>query len=106
MSFFSAASMTISIFTAVQVFAWIATIWKGRPVLTTAMHYRAGIHRPDRHRRAGRHCHGRRAARLAIDTTLTGSCRTFIMCWSAPTCFRSSPRFYYWLPKDDRAHDE
>jgi cytochrome c oxidase subunit 1/cytochrome c oxidase subunit I+III len=39
MSFFSAASMTISIFTIVQVWAWLATIWKGRPVLTTAMYY-------------------------------------------------------------------
>ena len=29
MSFFSAGSMTISIFTTVQVFAWVATIWKG-----------------------------------------------------------------------------
>ena len=39
MSFFSAASMTISIFTIVQVWAWLATIWKGHPVLTTAMHF-------------------------------------------------------------------
>ncbi len=30
MSFFSAGSMTISIFTTIQVFAWVATIWKGR----------------------------------------------------------------------------
>ncbi|HEX3738222.1 MAG TPA: cytochrome c oxidase subunit I [Terriglobales bacterium] len=43
MSFFSAASMTISIFTIVQVFAWLATIWKGRPVLTTAMHFAIGF---------------------------------------------------------------
>ncbi len=43
MSFFSAASMTISIFTIVQVFAWVATIWKGRPVLTTAMHFAIGF---------------------------------------------------------------
>jgi cytochrome c oxidase subunit I len=35
-SYFSAASMTISIFTAIQVFAWVATFWKGKPVLTTA----------------------------------------------------------------------
>jgi cytochrome c oxidase subunit I len=33
MSFFSAASMTISIFSTVQVFAWIATLWNGRPVM-------------------------------------------------------------------------
>jgi cytochrome c oxidase subunit I len=43
MSFFSAASMTISLFTTVQVFAWLATIWKGRPVLTTAMHFALGF---------------------------------------------------------------
>lgn len=39
MSFFSAGSMTISLFTTVQIFAWVVTIWKGRPVATTAMYY-------------------------------------------------------------------
>jgi cytochrome c oxidase subunit I len=39
MSFFSAGSMTISIFTTIQVFAWLATIWKGKPVATTSMYY-------------------------------------------------------------------
>ena len=43
MSFFSAASMTISIFTAIQVFAWIATMWKGRPILTTSMKFAVGF---------------------------------------------------------------
>jgi cytochrome c oxidase subunit I len=43
MSFFSAASMTISIFTAIQVFAWVATIWKGRPIATAAMHWAGGF---------------------------------------------------------------
>ncbi len=42
-SYFSAASMTISVFTAVQVFCWIATFWKGKPVLTTACHYIFGF---------------------------------------------------------------
>lgn len=39
MSIFSAGSMTISIFTTIQVLAWLATIWKGRPVATTSMYY-------------------------------------------------------------------
>lgn len=39
MSFFSAGSMTISIFTTVQVFAWVATLIKGRPVPTASMHF-------------------------------------------------------------------
>jgi len=43
MSFFSAASMTISIFSAVQVFAWIATIATGTPVLTTSMLFAVGF---------------------------------------------------------------
>ncbi len=42
MSFFSAGSMMISIFTIVQVFAWVATVWKGRPVLTTSMYFALG----------------------------------------------------------------
>jgi cytochrome c oxidase subunit I len=43
MSFFSAASMTISIFSAVQVFAWIATVWSGRPVRTASFHFAMGF---------------------------------------------------------------
>jgi cytochrome c oxidase subunit 1/cytochrome c oxidase subunit I+III len=43
MSFFSAASMVISIFSAVQVFAWIATIATGAPVMTTSMLFAVGF---------------------------------------------------------------
>ena len=43
MSFFSAASMTISIFSAVQVFAWVATLWTGRPVMTTSLWFALGF---------------------------------------------------------------
>lgn len=43
MSFFSAASMTISVFTAVQIFAWIATLWKGRPVMSAAFLFVLGF---------------------------------------------------------------
>ena len=43
MSLFSAGSMTISIFSAVQVFCWLATVWKGRPVATAAMHFALGF---------------------------------------------------------------
>jgi cytochrome c oxidase subunit I+III len=43
MSFFSAASMTISIFSSMQVFAWLATIWKGRPVFTTSFLFALGF---------------------------------------------------------------
>lgn len=42
MSFFSAGSMTISIFTTVQVFAWVATVWMGRPVATASMYFALG----------------------------------------------------------------
>lgn len=36
LSFFSAASIVIAVPSAVAVFAWTATIWTGRPVLTTS----------------------------------------------------------------------
>ena len=36
LAFFSAASLVITIPSAVSTFAWIATIWTGKPVLTTA----------------------------------------------------------------------
>jgi cytochrome c oxidase subunit I len=36
LSFFSGASIVIIVPSAVAVFAWIATIWHGRPVITTA----------------------------------------------------------------------
>ena len=39
MGFFSAASFVIVIPSAVSVFAWVATIWTGRPVFTTAFKF-------------------------------------------------------------------
>lgn len=43
MGFFSGASMTISIFTTIQVFAWVATIWTGRPVIRAPMLFALGF---------------------------------------------------------------
>ena len=43
LSFFGASSMLISIPSAVSVFAWLATIWLGRPIFTTAFLYFAGF---------------------------------------------------------------
>jgi cytochrome c oxidase subunit 1/cytochrome c oxidase subunit I+III len=43
LSFFGAASMAISIPSAVAVFAWIATIWSGRPVFRTPFLFFAGF---------------------------------------------------------------
>ena len=37
LAFFSAASMLVAVPTGVQVFAWIATLWTGRPVWHTPM---------------------------------------------------------------------
>jgi heme/copper-type cytochrome/quinol oxidase subunit 1 len=43
MSFFSAASMTISVFSTVQIFAWLATLWKGEPVRNTSLLFALGF---------------------------------------------------------------
>ncbi len=43
LAFFGAASMLISVPSAIAVFAWIATIWTGRPVFKTPFYYFAGF---------------------------------------------------------------
>ncbi|HEX7969079.1 MAG TPA: cbb3-type cytochrome c oxidase subunit I [Stellaceae bacterium] len=43
LSIFSAASVIITIPSAVQVFAWVATIWTGRPVFTTSFLFMAAF---------------------------------------------------------------
>jgi len=43
LSFFSGASIIITIPSAVAVFAWIATIWTGRPMITTAFLFYASV---------------------------------------------------------------
>ncbi len=42
-AFFSAASMLVAIPTAVQLFAWVATLWAGRPVWRLPMLWIAGF---------------------------------------------------------------
>jgi cytochrome c oxidase subunit I len=43
LSFFSAASLLITLPSAVAVFAWLATIWLGRPVINTAFLFFASM---------------------------------------------------------------
>jgi cytochrome c oxidase subunit I len=43
MSFFSAASMTISLFSTIQIFCWVATLWSGRPVRTASLLFALGF---------------------------------------------------------------
>jgi cytochrome c oxidase subunit I+III len=43
MSFFAAASMAIAIPAGIQVVAWIVTLWRGRPVVTTALLFALGF---------------------------------------------------------------
>jgi cytochrome c oxidase subunit I+III len=41
--FFSAASMTVSVLSGIQVFAWIATLWLGKPVIRTPLLFSIGF---------------------------------------------------------------
>jgi cytochrome c oxidase subunit I+III len=43
MSIFSAASMILSVFSTLQVFAWLATLWQGRPVRSVALWFALGF---------------------------------------------------------------
>ncbi|MDQ0348129.1 cytochrome c oxidase subunit I [Ancylobacter vacuolatus] len=43
LAFFSAASMLVAVPTAVQIFAWIGTMWRGRPELKLPMLYILGF---------------------------------------------------------------
>ena len=43
LAFFSAASTLVAVPTVVQIFAWLATLWSGRPVLRLPMLYIAGF---------------------------------------------------------------
>ena len=43
LSFFAATSILISLPSGVQVFAWLATIWTGRPIFTAAFCFFAGF---------------------------------------------------------------
>lgn len=43
LSFFSVASMTVSIFAGIQVFAWIATLWTGKPIMKTPLLFVIGF---------------------------------------------------------------
>ncbi|WP_428030975.1 cytochrome c oxidase subunit I [Ancylobacter sp.] len=43
LAFFSAASMLVAVPTAVQIFAWIGTMWRGRPELKLPMYYILGF---------------------------------------------------------------
>jgi cytochrome c oxidase subunit 1 len=42
-AYFTASSMMIAITSGVQIFCWLATLWSGRPRLTTALHFVYGF---------------------------------------------------------------
>jgi cytochrome c oxidase subunit 1 len=45
LTYFTAASMIIAIPSGVQIFCWIASLWRGRPRMETPLPLRDGFHR-------------------------------------------------------------
>ena len=43
MTFFGTASMVISVFSTIQIFAWLATLWHGRPVRSVSLMFILGF---------------------------------------------------------------
>jgi cytochrome c oxidase subunit 1/cytochrome c oxidase subunit I+III len=98
MKMFAAASMVISVFSTIQVFAWIATLWSGKPVIRAPLLFALGF------------------IALFIIGGLNGTITAFIpFDWQihdtyfvvahlhtvivASNVFPVMAAFYYWLPK-------
>ena len=89
LGYFTAASMIISIPTAVQVFCWVATLVTGTLRWKTPLYYVFAFLRGVHHRRHDRGDHRVRSPRLATPRHVLHRARTFITCSSADRYFLS-----------------
>ena len=70
LGFFMLSSFLIGVPTGVKIFNWIATLWRGSLVMTTALYFAVGLHRDLHHRRDHRDLPGRVPGRLAAQRHL------------------------------------
>ena len=96
---FSFLSFLVAIPSAIKVFNWTATLYKGSVSLRHADALRARLHRAVHDRRADRPVPRRRSASTSTCTTPTSSSRTSTTSWSAARSSRYLGGLHYWWPK-------
>ena len=96
---FSLLSFLVAIPSAIKVFNWTATLYKGSISLDSADALRARLHRPVHDRRPDRPVPRRARRSTCTCTTPTSSSRTSTTSWSAARSWRYLGGIHFWWPK-------
>ena len=101
---FSIITMLVAVPSAVKVFNWTATMYKGSITWESPMLLRARLHGPVHDRRADGAVPGRDGPRHPPAPTRTSSSRTSTTSWSAARSWRYLGGMHFWWPKMTGRH--